>query len=363
MKNGSLILVLLAVGFIVAVSNFYIYTEKKEITIVKSSQQSQQKVAGEDKTNILFIYSGRWKFLRIQLAHVYRELRRNGGILDQVWFMMIMYDNETLNKLDEFTRRANSLSKREIFRIEFLGLTPGTPPSTKEDLYAQPYFKVFSHLITYPNTSFFKFDDDIVYIHPGAFRTIARQKNSSCFMHFFNIAGSNWRCSWIHQRNGVYKDTNPKNLKFDYSPIAPCGWKGLECAELTLRTFLHHYEHKTLEKYLFKSLELTTDRARFSINAFLLDKDLIDIKALLEAGMISRDDEKWWTMKYSSKVANPNCVVGEAMVVHFAYSDVAKKMLNLNFLEKFEDIVQSNFSSFFIEPEVWKILGYVASDT
>ena len=182
-------------------------------------------------------------------------------------------------------------------------------------------------------------------------------------MHFFNIAGSNWRCSWIHQRNGVYKDTNPKNLKFDYSPSAPCGWKGLECAELTLRTFLHHYENKTLEKYLFKSLELTTDRARFSINAFLLDKDLIDIKALLEASKISRDDEEWWTRKYSSKVANPSCVVGEALVVHFAYSIVVEKMLNLNLLENFEDIVQNNFSSFFIEPEVWKILGYVASDT
>ena len=36
--------------------------------------------------NILAVYTGRWNFIRIQLPHVYRELRCNGGILDEVWF-------------------------------------------------------------------------------------------------------------------------------------------------------------------------------------------------------------------------------------------------------------------------------------
>jgi len=34
--------------------------------------------------NILAIYTGRWKFIRVQLPHVYRELRGNGGVLDEV---------------------------------------------------------------------------------------------------------------------------------------------------------------------------------------------------------------------------------------------------------------------------------------
>ena len=148
-KKRPIGLGLLAVGFVLAVSNFFFYTEKNvDITCLK---QSDQKVAAVNKTDILFIYSGRWKFLRIQLAYVYQELRRNGGILDEVWFMMIMYDIKTPNMLNEFTRTANSLPKREIFGMQFLGLTQVKPPSNKEDFYAQPYFKIFTHLIVYPN--------------------------------------------------------------------------------------------------------------------------------------------------------------------------------------------------------------------
>ena len=177
-------------------------------------------------------------------------------------------------------------------------------------------------------------------------------------MHFFNIAGSNWRCSWIHQRNGVYNETNPKNLTFDFDPSAACGWKGTDCGELTIQTFLHHYKKGQLGQYYFKDTELTPDRSRFSINAYLLDKDLIDIKAMLEVGKIYCDDEKWWTIDYSAKVAHPNCVAGEALVVHFAYRVVAKKLLSLGLLKEFSTIVENNMSSFNAEEHIWEALEF-----
>ena len=303
--------------------------------------------------NILAIYAGRWEFMRILLPYVYRELRSNGGILDEVWFMIIKVDNLTITKIKKFVQVANKAQGKLIFSIH------GKLAKRKQVDYTYPYYELFSHLKNFPNDRFFKFDDDIVYIRPRAFNYMVDTKNSSrCFMHFFNIAGSNWRCNWIHQRNGVYNETNPNNLTFDFNPRAECGWKSEKCGELTIRTFLHHYKKHQLNQYYFKDMELTPDRSRFSINAYLLDKDLIDIKSMLEVGKIYRDDEKWWTVDYSAKAPHPNCIVGEALVVHFAYQVVAKKLLSLGLLKEFSKIIQKTMNNFNAQEHVWKALEF-----
>ena len=90
----------------------------------------------------------------------------------------------------------------------------------------------------------------------------------------------------------------------------------------------------------------------------MLDKDLVDIKAMLEVGKIYQNDEKWWTVAYSTKATHPNCIIGEALVVHFAYRFVVKKLLSLGLLKEFSKIVEDNMSTFGIEEPVWKILEF-----
>ena len=183
----------------------------------------------------------RWKFLRIQLAHIYRELHRNGGVIHEVWFMMIRYDKQTEQSLLKFIEVANNASKHVIFSVHYLGRPPVH--------FHHAYKEVFDGIVQHPY-KYFKLDDDIVYIHPGAFRTMIEKQ----------IAGSNWRCSWLHQKNDVYNETNPKHLVFEFDPHAHCGWKAADCAELTLCTFyittkkavgkvlfLHHSRSKTLQ--------------------------------------------------------------------------------------------------------------------
>ncbi len=319
---------------------------------IKSEKQAKSSlVSAHNGSNILVIYTGRWKFLRILLAHVYRELRSNGGILDQVWFVLIRFDATTMSKLKEFIEAANEFEKKLVFSIHDQGYRHGD--------YTHPYYEIFSHLIRFPSDRFFKFDDDIVYIRPRAFNMLVdKRDNSRCFMHFFNIAGSNWRCSWLHQKKGVYEETNPENLRFQYHPNGYCGWQSPECGELTIRTFLHHYKRSQIDKFCFKDLELLTDRKRFSINAFMLDKNLIDVKAMLDIGKIYSDDEKWWTEAYSARVLHPNCIVGDALVVHFAYNTVIKNMLSQGLLEEFVKIVEDNRASFRIQDALWKLLDF-----
>ena len=299
--------------------------------------------------NILAIYTGRWRFLRIQLAHVYRELRSNGGVLDVVWFMIIKCDSFTMEKLKNFTKVANAIQGKDVFKIY-----------NKHMNYSSAYNEFFNHLSRYPYDRFFKFDDDIVYIHPRIFEQILEKKDtSSCFIHFLNIAGSNWRCSVLHQKIGVYNETNPKKLIFDDTPNGICGWKSPDCSVLSLRTFLHHYTHNTLSKYKFKeNLEILSDKRRFSINAFLMDKDIIDIPRMLEVGKIWTDDEKWWTELLTAKVDHPNCIVSDALVVHFAYHEVVEALLKLGLLEEFAMIVEKNLTTFKMEPDIIHVLEF-----
>ena len=85
----------------------------------------------EDEANILVIFSGRWKFLRVYLPYIYRDLRVNGGVLDKVVFMMVKYNNLTYNNLAKFTRVANSHLKSEVFELNFLGYRlHNAPPVT-----------------------------------------------------------------------------------------------------------------------------------------------------------------------------------------------------------------------------------------
>ena len=51
-------------------------------------------------------------------------------------------------------------------------------------------------------------------------------------------------------------------------------------------------------------------------------------------------------------------MVGEALVVHFAYNNVYDAMLKLGFLKEFEKIVTNNRESFKMEPEVWTTLRF-----
>ena len=155
--------------------------------------------------NIVFIFTGRWKFLKIQFMYLFRDLRKNGGVVDKVLYMMLKYDEETHSRLIELTGVANSVLGEEIFELRYMGYTPGHPPWNP---YPKAYYDLFLEVIhNRPFDTYFKLDDDIVYIHPRAFEMMIASKNSSnCFMHFGNIV-TNWRCSITHQRMGLFNST------------------------------------------------------------------------------------------------------------------------------------------------------------
>ena len=89
----------------------------------------------------------------------------------------------------------------------------------------------------------------------------------------------------------------------------------------------------------------------------MLDKDVINIKSMLESGSIPPSDEQWWTVTYAGKFKQPNCIVGGGLVVHFAFRPSSGKMLQLGLLNEFELIVQKEVGAL-MEKELWDVLKF-----
>ena len=252
----------------------------------------------------------------------------------------------------------------EIVRLHYLGYPPDQLPEDtfQAGLFPKVHYRLLELLKCRPNDRHFKFDDDIVYIHPGTFESVLRLRDPSvCNIHFGNIAGANWRCSFLHQEMGVYNDKllNPNNLKFEFNPFAECGWKSLNCAEMQLRAFLHHYNRGSLDKMIFPGQYNTGHAERYSINFFLFDKDMEHHQFLMTAGPIANDDEGWWTITYSKQVETPNCIVGEGLVVHFSYSQSAISLQEKGLLAEFEKIAFKEVGDK-LPTKIWKLLGYLS---
>ena len=288
------------------------------------------------------VFSGRWMYLRILLPYLYRELQQNGGVVDRVVLVMIGYTEETEAKLKIFVAAANRVLKDEAFQFLYLKERADEAgiPANLFPIFPKFYYAILQRLLRNPSDVYFKMDDDIVYLHPNIFSNMLKNKNTSeCFLHYGNIV-TNWRCNWLHQKIGVFDDeVNPKGLKFDYATDAACGWRRTDCAEMALRAFLHHYHKQQLDKYLFRGRDPVATGVRFSINFLLLDVDIVDFQRMMQTGEI-QDDEIWLSIHYSSKAPQPNCIVGQGLVVHFAYGINVKEILDLGLLKPFENIVR-----------------------
>ena len=355
------------VVILLSVTLYFYYNYRNTTTFVRGEadhlafahcdpHSSSENWTGE---NTLVVFAGRWQFLRILFPYVYRELRKNGGVLDRVVFMMMNYDDSTLTSLTKVVTIANKILEDNVFEMNFMGYAPGKLPPFEKTRFSAAYYNMFSEMIVNSSNRYFKIDDDIVYIHPGTFRKMIESKNSECcFMHFGNIV-SNWRCNIKHQQMGMYKSIilNPKRLLFEHKRFPNCGWHSYACAELTLKTFLVNYHQGWLESYRFNGLELLHDRQRFSIQFHMLDADLINVKKMMEAGPLGYDDESWWTETYSQKFSQPNCIVGETLLVHFSYGPTYEMLLSKSsLLGEFESLVQNEVGTQ-VEAELWKALG------
>ena len=310
------------------------------------------------KLNVVIVYVGRWEFIQLQLPYLYRDLRKNGGLIDKVQFMMMKYEKKTSRRLTNFTETANSILGEEVFTIDYMGYIPKIMQPGKGRGFKQAFYGLCKQLYMNPQNRYFKFDDDVVYIHPEAFKNIIDKSRPDCEIHYFNIAGVNYMCSWLHQRYGVFNGLNEKNFIFEKKWHGGCGYKNIECANFTIQTFLHFYKESKLEKYFVFDVQRLTERERFSINGFLLQstKATMKFKEILENHNAPSDEV--FLDEQLKHTPNPPCIVGNALIVHFGYVYVTPKLLELGLLQPFYELVEEAKDSFHMTSELWQILNH-----
>ena len=291
----------------------------------------------------MIVFAGRWRYLRIQFPYLFANLRINGGVIDHVHYLMFGYDTNTRMKLENIAAVVRRWTGDEdSVVVNYMGYPPGHPPKNPfKGAFSAAYYEYIKGVVHHPCNRYYKIDDDVIYIHPGTFENVLSRDDGSaaCSVRFANIAGANWRCSYIHQSMGIYNDSaiNPKGLQFEFNTNGKCGWSSLPCAQLSLNAFVALYKRGQLSRYLFNGTYMLTDRRRFSINFFMIDNDAINIEAMIKTWPIGKDDEDWWTVQYAQKT-DPHCIVGNSLVVHFSYYKTVEGLEHLNLVKEFEAI-------------------------
>ena len=161
------------------------------------------------------------------------------------------------------------------------------------------------------DTLYLKFDDDLVWIAEGAIERLLqfRLENPEYLAVFPNTV-NNSLCSHLHQRMGVLPESPP----IEYECLGEVSWGRWQTAHDCHETFFRLHAAGQLDRYQFNNWTLG-QYERFSINAMCwLGSDLAEAARRFEG-----DDEAWVTEHVPRETGRPCCIVGDALVAHFAY--------------------------------------------
>ncbi|KAH0557065.1 hypothetical protein GP486_005146 [Trichoglossum hirsutum] len=305
---------------------------------------------------VALVFFGRRDRVSILDCYLTRNLKRNGGLLDSVEFIVNTEDADDLKWLDEAVAR-----------------TPGYVKYTQrkkgDDYVVLDYKRAYG--ILKRNTMYIKIDDDVVYIsddtiqrlvqtrldHPEYLVISANVVNHPLvsWLHYHLGAirpylpelllpeqsernKSSWRASelpawtgpstytvqnsvdftppyqghrWLPLTNGENTDRTPISGT-EYHPHGP-GWKVWPVAAQEHYSFLENLEKDPMmSSYRFELWDSVYDRLSINFIAFLGDD-------ILDTGPMPGDDELYLTVTLPKKLGRHVAIDGSTLVTHFSY--------------------------------------------
>lgn len=171
----------------------------------------------------------------------------------------------------------------------------------------------FYPLATEHHTIYVKLDDDICFIGEGALLELVRfrVRHPEFFLVHANAVNS-VRASFVHQRRGAIGVASGTVRNH---PLCPVGWRSGRFAASTHARFLEAIRERRLERFRFGVLTLRPGE-RCSINCCAWrGEDFARFDGRIEGD----DDEQWLTVERPARLGQASCIVGSALVAHFAY--------------------------------------------
>lgn len=291
------------------------------------------------------VFYGRRSTSRILHAYLQRNLAVNGGVLQQVIFLVRTNKTEDLQLLDLMLRDQPLQYKYKVI---------SQPIAHANFDYSRMYEGLEDSQL------YLKIDDDIVYIKDGAVEAMLEEYLERRFLFVSaNVINHPW-LSHIHHRMGATlpfhppnqtlpEDSHLKSRPSDWvlqhkengledtaigssslDPFSPCTWLDWRCAAVTHYSFLHHLEHHSLEAYNFQLWDFSMDNYfRWSINCIVFNtSDLLH--------PMPNDDEMAVTQTIPKARNYHTGAVGSALMAHFSYRAQIELYNNTNLLSHYE---------------------------
>ena len=282
-------------------------------------------VAG--KRVIAWIPFGREATVSILFRYLLRDHER--GLIDEIWLYLNCDDGQVsdLAYAYKLARKHKGLV-RLIERPEHL---PRLQPKQRNTGYAYRY-------MADPDALFFRFDDDIVYVHEDAVENLCRAKVAlpgtlACFALMWNNAIT----SWYAQKLDIIPETFGKVT----SPFCmdPVGWGDGEFAVKIHRLLLEWLEQGTPEKAYFYQNYPLAPRQQFSVSCHVIDG--ADFMTLPEPGVLDYPEEEHWiTVHRPAVVGKDNIIVGDALVSHYTFYPQGQIVRATNILDRYRKIAE-----------------------
>ncbi|KAL1851637.1 hypothetical protein Daus18300_012510 [Diaporthe australafricana] len=307
---------------------------------------------------IALVFFGRRELVEVLDCYIQRNLKANGGLLDEVIFVVHTDIDEDLEYLEALIPRRPEYTKYEV-KGTYRWLMGSWEP------------------VTDPDAIYVKIDDDVVYFSDNAIPSVVKRLTDN--PHFFAVSANvinNPALSWVHSHMGVYypywpemkkpKKTppvsswraselppysgpasGPKDFAIDGSSPAPyenhrwlpvplpAGESTHDMSDYPVSTatydahgpslgnwalaaqihysFLQHLEQNDTHRYKFDVWDYAYDR--LSINFFAIrGRDIIDCFPFPQ-----HDDEDYLTVKRPKELGRRVVMDGTGIAVHYAF--------------------------------------------
>jgi hypothetical protein len=276
----------------------------------------------------------------------YLERDHAAGLIDEAWLCI----NVDLHGQEGDLRYAYRLA-REFPWIKIVDRPVGMPrrhPKQRNTGY-------FYQSMTDPDTTYVRFDDDIVYVHPAAVERLvrsARQRPET--VASFPVMWNNSIISWFAQQSGIIPEAgmvkNPGGYVWPKVGGPYCmdgvGWADGKFAVQIHDLLLTALEDKglaaqwqyqdldPLEKFFFYQDFPVQLGTQFSVSVFASLGKMY--AGLPRPGVLVPDEEEHWHTVHQPRVlGQPNVIVGDALVSHYTFNPQRRIVMASNTLDRY----------------------------
>lgn len=270
------------------------------------------------------------------------------GLIDEAWLCL----NVDLQGQEGDLRYAYRLA-REFPWVKIVDRPVGMPrrhPKQRNTGYFYQY-------MTDTDTTYVRFDDDIVYVHPAAVQRLvrsARERGDVGGVASFPVMWNNSIISWFAQQSGIIPEAGtPEPDGYVWPKVGgPYCMDGVGWADGKFAVRIHGLLLDTLEsggpdwlgeegpgpdpleRFFFYQDFPVQLGTQFSVSVFASLGTLY--AGLPKPGVLIPDEEEHWHTVHQPRVnQQPNVIVGDALVSHFTFNPQRRIVLASNTLDRY----------------------------